>query len=210
MKNLILIVFLLATHSIFSQVLTWESFVDSIPTLSSPRPSDLNNDGMMDIIAGNLGNNSKLRPSKEAEVSMYIDDFDNNSRLEHIITYQKKSKEYPIANKDELSKELNYLNRDFFYYKDFAGLDVRDIFSKESLSSSQKLSVNNFNSMVLLNYGDNFEVIELPLLAQVSPIRDIQVLDYNRDGNKDLLLVGNNSNVSPFFGSFDSNFGILL
>ena len=172
--------------------------------------ADLNNDGKMDIIAGNLGNNSKLRPSKEAEVSMYIDDFDNNSRLEHIITYQKKSKEYPIANKDELSKELNYLNRDFFYYKDFAGLDVREIFSKESLSSSQKLSVNNFNSMVLLNYGDNFEVIELPLLAQVSPIRDIQVLDYNRDGNKDLLLVGNNSNVSPFFGSFDSNFGVLL
>ena len=172
--------------------------------------ADLNNDGKMDIIAGNLGNNSKLRPSKEAEVSMYIDDFDNNSRLEHIITYQKKSKEYPIANKDELSKQLNYLNRDFFYYKDFAGLDVREIFSEESLSSSQKLSVNNFNSMVLLNYGDNFEVIELPLLAQVSPIRDIQVLDYNRDGNKDLLLVGNNSNVSPFFGSFDSNFGVLL
>ncbi len=172
--------------------------------------ADLNNDGKMDIIAGNLGKNSKLKPSKEAEVSMYIDDFDNNSRLEHIITYQKKSKEYPIANKDELSKQLNYLNRDFFYYKDFAGLDVREIFSEESLSISQKLSVNNFSSMVLINYGDNFEVIELPLLAQVSPIRDIQVLDYNEDGNKDLLLVGNNSNVSPFFGSFDSNFGVLL
>ena len=52
MKNLISIVFLLATHSIFSQVLTWESFVDSIPTLSSPRPSDLNNDGILDIIIG--------------------------------------------------------------------------------------------------------------------------------------------------------------
>ena len=53
MKNLISIVFLLATHSIFSQVLTWESFVDSIPTLSSPRPSDLNNDGILDIYEGN-------------------------------------------------------------------------------------------------------------------------------------------------------------
>ena len=70
--------------------------------------ADLNNDGKMDIIAGNLGNNSKLKPSTEAEVHMYIDDFDYNSRLEHIITYQKKSKEYPIANKDELSKQLNY------------------------------------------------------------------------------------------------------
>ena len=121
-----------------------------------------------------------------------------------------KEYSFPIANKDELSKQLNYLNRDFFYYKDFAGLDIREIFSEKSLSNSKKLSVNNFYSMVLLNYGKNFEAIELPLLAQVSPIRDIQVLDYNKDGNKDLLLVGNNSNVSPLFGSFDSNFGVLL
>ena len=52
MKNLISIVFLLSTHYISCQVLTWETFVDSIPTLSSPRPSDLNNDGVLDIVIG--------------------------------------------------------------------------------------------------------------------------------------------------------------
>lgn len=52
MKNLISIVFLLSTHYISCQVLTWETFVDSIPTLSSPRPSDLNNDGILDIVIG--------------------------------------------------------------------------------------------------------------------------------------------------------------
>ena len=172
--------------------------------------ADLNNDGKMDIIAGNLGNNSKLKPTEKSQVSMYINDFDDNSKMEHIITYQKNDKEYPIANKDELSKQLNYLNRDFFYYKDFAGLGIREIFSEESLSNSKKLIVNNFKSIVLLNGQNKFDLIELPLLSQVSPIRDIQILDYNNDGNKDLLLFGNNSNVSPFFGSFDSNFGVLL
>ena len=52
MKNLISIVFLLSTHYISCQDLTWETFVDSIPTLSSPRPSDLNNDGVLDIVIG--------------------------------------------------------------------------------------------------------------------------------------------------------------
>ena len=52
MKNLISIVFLLSTHYFSCQVLTWETFVDSIPTLSSPRPSDLNNDGVLDIVIG--------------------------------------------------------------------------------------------------------------------------------------------------------------
>ena len=52
MKKIISIVFLLATQTIYSQVLTWQTFVDSIPTLSSPRPSDLNNDGILDIVIG--------------------------------------------------------------------------------------------------------------------------------------------------------------
>tara|TARA_B100001287_G_scaffold215240_1_gene184099 strand:- start:2943 stop:5774 length:2832 start_codon:yes stop_codon:yes gene_type:complete len=52
MKKLISIVFFLTANYIFSQGLTWETFIDSIPTLSSPRPCDLNNDGILDIVIG--------------------------------------------------------------------------------------------------------------------------------------------------------------
>ena len=76
--------------------------------------ADFNNDGRMDIIIGNQGNNTKLKPTENSLVKMYIDDFDNNSRVENIITYNRNGKEYPLANKDELTKELNYLRRDFF------------------------------------------------------------------------------------------------
>jgi hypothetical protein len=41
----------IATFS-FCQFTSWQSFTDSIPTLSSPRASDLNNDGVKDIIIG--------------------------------------------------------------------------------------------------------------------------------------------------------------
>ena len=172
--------------------------------------ADFNNDGRMDIIIGNQGNNTKLKPTENSLVKMYIDDFDNNSRVENIITYNRNGKEYPLANKDELTKELNYLRRDFFYYKDFAGLEIDEIFSNDVLSQSKVLFVNNFNSLVLLNKGSEFEPINLPLISQISPIRDIQTLDYNNDSMIDILLVGNNSNVSTYFGSFDSSYGILL
>ena len=172
--------------------------------------ADFNNDGRMDIIIGNQGNNTKLKPTENSLVKMYIDDFDNNSRVENIITYNRNGKEYPLANKDELTKELNYLRRDFFYYKDFAGLEINEIFSNDVLSQSKVLFVNNFNSLVLLNKGSEFEPINLPLISQISPIRDIQTLDYNNDSMIDILLVGNNSNVSTYFGSFDSSYGILL
>ena len=172
--------------------------------------TDLNNDGLMDIIIGNIGNNTKLKPSKNSPVRMYINDFDDNSKSENIITYMLNSKEYPLANKDELTKELNYLKREFFYYKDFAGLEINEIFSDKLLSQSNILFVNDFNSKVLINKGSEFEQINLPLISQIAPVRDIQILDYNNDKIDDIILVGNNSNVSTYFGSFESSYGILL
>ena len=141
---------------------------------------------------------------------MYINDFDDNSKSENIITYMLNSKEYPLANKDELTKELNYLKREFFYYKDFAGLEINEIFSDKLLSQSNILFVNDFNSKVLINKGFEFEQINLPLISQIAPVRDIQILDYNKDKIDDIILVGNNSNVSTYFGSFESSYGILL
>ncbi len=53
MKN-ILLSFIILSNTFFSiaQIDFWQSFTDSIPTLSSPRACDLNNDGIKDIIIG--------------------------------------------------------------------------------------------------------------------------------------------------------------
>ena len=173
--------------------------------------TDVNNDGFMDIVAGNIGENSKLKPTNSNPVNMYFGDFDNNSTLEHIITYFKNGSEFPISSKDEITKQLNYLKRNFLYYNDFAGKDIAQIFSKKTLSNSNKLTVNNFKSIIFINNGDgSFSLKDLPIISQSSPIRTIQTLDYNNDNNVDLILFGNMSSVSPFFGVFDSNYGILL
>jgi outer membrane protein assembly factor BamB len=39
-------------HLSYAQTDSWQSFTDSIPTLSSPRACDLNNDGVKDIVIG--------------------------------------------------------------------------------------------------------------------------------------------------------------
>ena len=103
------------------------------------------------------------------------------------------------------------MNRNFLYYNDFAGKDIAQIFSKKTLSNSKKLLVNNFKSTIFINNGDgSFSLKDLPIISQSSPIRTIQTLDYNNDTNIDLILLGNMSSVSPFFGTFDSNYCILL
>ena len=52
MKNLLLLCFLSICFSVNSQTLQWSVFTDSVPTLSSPRAADLNNDGVLDIVLG--------------------------------------------------------------------------------------------------------------------------------------------------------------
>ena len=51
-KSFALIVFLFAVQCLIAQLTSWQSFTDSIPTLSSPRACDLNNDGIKDIVIG--------------------------------------------------------------------------------------------------------------------------------------------------------------
>lgn len=52
--KIVLLSFFILLNSFLSiaQLTSWQSFTDSIPTLSSPRACDLNNDGVKDIIIG--------------------------------------------------------------------------------------------------------------------------------------------------------------
>jgi hypothetical protein len=72
------------------------------------------------------------------------------------------------------------------------------------------LEVNELRSLILLSKDDKYEVSYLPRMAQISPVREIQHLDYNNDSNTDIIIFGNMTSVSPYFGSLDSNYGILL
>ncbi|NDB34245.1 MAG: hypothetical protein EB023_02635 [Flavobacteriia bacterium] len=51
MRTLFLLAIAFQSTIIFSQQV-WQNFTDSIPTLSSPRACDLNNDGIQDIVYG--------------------------------------------------------------------------------------------------------------------------------------------------------------
>jgi hypothetical protein len=50
MKKILIVCSLLLGSLTYAQ--NWQSFVDSIPTLSSPRSADLNNDGILDVVIG--------------------------------------------------------------------------------------------------------------------------------------------------------------
>ncbi len=172
---------------------------------------DIDNDGDMDLVAGNWGLNTRLKASKEEPVELYSVDVDNNGDLETIITYYYKKMETTMSSKDELVKQIPGINKKFLSYSDFARASVEEIFTKESLSRALNKKVHMLESSLFVNQGDGTFVRKpLPSKAQISTVNDILVFDFDKNGYDDLLLVGNNFEISTQLSRLDASHGLLL
>ncbi len=173
--------------------------------------ADVDRDGDLDLIGGNLGLNSLLKASKQEPVEMYVNDFDNNGSLDQVICSYHNGISYPIASLDELAGQMAGLKKKYPNYSDFGGKTAKDIFGKEKLDQSIIRRAVLFESCLFLNNGDGtFEINELPKIAQFSPVRDIFIHDFDLDGKSDLVLVGNNYSVRPSVGRYDASYGWCL
>lgn len=172
---------------------------------------DFDNDGDIDIIAGNWGLNSRLTASQEEPLKLYLNDFDDNGSIEPVVTYHYKGEETPFASKDELAKQMPFLNKKFLSYKEFASAKFSEILPAEKLGSSEIKEVYELASAFFENTGNgNYLMHPLPFDAQISPVFDIQKYDFNLDGFDDVLLVGNNYEISTQLGRLDASHGVLL
>ena len=88
---------------------------------------------------------------------------------------------------------------------------MEELFSKDQLKDAGHLSANYMQTTVFLSTSNGkFTKAQLPREVQYSPVNAIEVIDYNSDGNSDLLLFGNNSSFKIRLGKFDANYGLLL
>lgn len=174
-------------------------------------PVDIDNDGDMDIIAGNLGINSRLKASTEEPVRLYYNDFDNNGKKEQVVTYYLDGKEIPFSNMTELEKQIPTLKKKFLFAADFAKASLNELFGEEKLKSADRLTADYFSNAILINDGSmNFHVQALPWQAQLSTYKDAVVVDANEDNLPDILLAGNYYDNSIQLGRSDADFGTVL
>jgi len=166
--------------------------------------ADLNNDGKLDIIAGNSGLNHKWYASKTSPVVIYLDDFDENSSLDPIIFYSFFGNPVPFASRDKLVSSLPYLKKRFLKYNDF--VNARDIVSlTEKNKIFETKSVFEMRSMAFIQNEENkFISLPLPKELQLSTIEDFHV-----DQDK-IYYVGNFSGYVSELGPSYSNSGGLL
>ena len=174
-------------------------------------PFDADGDGDMDLLAGNLGLNSRLKASEQQPVKMYYNDFDDNGKKEQVITYFVNNKEIPFATKEEIIKQMPPLKKKFLYAEDFAKSSLEKMFSAEKLEKADKFEANYFSNAILINVGNmNFSVTALPWETQLTTYRDAVIVNANNDRYPDIFLAGNYYDNNIQMGRNDADFGTLL
>ncbi len=172
---------------------------------------DIDNDGDMDYIAGNLGTNYKYKASPEKPFHVYAADFDNNNTFDIALGYFLEGDVlYPVRGKQCSSEQCPGIAEKFHTYEEYGKASIGEVYG-EKLNDALHYEAMNFHSCVLLNMGGGqMQIMPLPNEAQIAPINAIVLQDFDGDSKLDLLIAGNLYVSEVETGRADAGRGLYL
>ena len=171
---------------------------------------DIDNDGDLDIMAGNLGLNIKYKASPESPFSVYCHDFDENGTFDIVLSYYEKGSCFPVRGRQCSSQQMPFIKNKFPTYGQFGEATVNDIHGK-NLDKALQYHATEFRSGACINDGlGNFTFEPFPNEAQIFPVQGIIPMDLNNDGNQDLIMAGNYYNREVETTRSDAGIGCVL
>lgn len=178
--------------------------------------ADLDGDGDDDYLLGNLGLNHRFHVSEQYPLRLYAIDIDHNGAIDPLMTAhwpdaQGRMQEFPVNYLDELAAQSPFFRKKFTSYKQFSLTPMDSILLASKAKPERVYEVNNTASVILWNNGAQaWEVESLPTEVQFAPLKKILVADFNGDGHRDALFLGNDHSYDVSTGYYDAQRGCIL
>jgi hypothetical protein len=176
---------------------------------SSIAVNDIDNDGDLDIVAGNLGLNYKYKASFETPFYMYLNDFDANNTNDIVLAYSQENQVYPVRGRECTSQQMAFVKEKFKTYNAYGSASIKEIYG-EKLTTGITYKSTYFASAVLINDNGKFIFNPFENKAQLSSVNKILIHDFNNDLKQDILLLGNLYGSEVETPRNDASYGTLL
>ncbi len=171
--------------------------------------NDIDDDGDMDLLLGNLGENYKFKASIEKPFEVFAKDFDYNGTNDIFLARYYQNTMVPIRGRECSSQQMPVIAQKFPTYLSFAESDLRTILGAD-IEQALHREAYLFSSVMLINEGGTLNLMKLPVETQLSTVNCIAVEDFDKDGKKDILLAGNKFDVEVETTAADASPGVFL
>ncbi|WP_157378408.1 VCBS repeat-containing protein [Arenibacter latericius] len=205
------ITFIKNTGSKFINVTDSLGMQDTVGWWYSLEAADMDNDGDLDLVAGNLGLNYKYKASEETPFEVHYSDFDENGSKDIVLSYYNFGEQFPLRGRSCSAEQIPMIAKRFQSYDVFASANLTEVYGEDNLQTALHYSAKTFATAYFENKGNRkFSMKALPKEAQISNVDAILLEDFDGDGNKDILLAGNMYPVEIETTRNDAGVGIFL
>jgi len=173
--------------------------------------ADVDKDGDIDLIGGNLGLNYKYKASLKEPFEIFTNDFDQNGSQDIVLSYNAAGSKFPLRGRECSSNQMPFIKKKFPTYDAFGKATMQEVFDPKKLNTATHFEANNFAHCYFENEGNgSFKVQLLPIATQISSINACLIADFDGDAQLDILAGGNLYESEVETPRNDASFGQLL
>ena len=172
--------------------------------------TDIDKDGNIDVLAGNLGTNSKHKATSEQPFVIMAKDFDSNGTNDIALGYYNDNQLYTVRGLQCSSEQVPSIKANVSSYAEFGSLTFDQVYSNFDTNNAITHKATYFDSALLLNKNNQFTFTALPNTTQVAPTNGILVLDIDNNGTEEIISVGNQYPVEVETGRYDAHTGTVM